>query len=419
MRLCLGYSGGLDSTVLLHLLARLRSDLDFVLTALHVHHGLSPHADAWAANCARVCQSLAVPLGVEHVTVTRAGKGMEAAARQVRYQAYAKQSADFVVLAHQLDDQIETFLMRLLRGSGLRGLQGMAPETRQHDIPVLRPLLAVPRAALERYAAAHGLGHVEDESNQDIDLTRNYLRAKLLPVLSAHFPAYRGVLTRTMSHIQEADALLDQLARDDVASMDDKIHPRVKDLLALGYARGKNLLRFWLADQLRLTPGSAPLYELWRQLESLRADAVLRWQVERVELRVFQGRLYAQPVLPADDVPDAMAWHGETSLAWGTVDRLIFRQSLGEGVALASIAGKPVVVRPWRAGGRLRPDCRRDAKALSKWFQAAEVPPWRRRSAAMLYIDGELAWVEGVGVDCRFQAHADEPGWVISRQPPL
>ena len=146
--LCVGFSGGLDSCVLLHILTCLRAELPITLSAVHVHHGLSPHADAWAAHCRALCETWQVPLRVESVTVAPSGKGLEAAARQARHAVFARQSADAVVLAHHLDDQVETFFMRLLRGAGPRGLSGMAEDSTWHGRRLLRPLLEVARSQL-------------------------------------------------------------------------------------------------------------------------------------------------------------------------------------------------------------------------------------------------------------------------------
>ncbi len=188
-RLCVGYSGGVDSTVLLALLADLRREFALHLSAVHVHHGLSSQADAWVTHCREQCASLDVPLRVERVVVDRAGLGLEAAAREARYRVFAGLDADALVLAHQRDDQAETLLLQLLRGAGMKGLAAMPEERGLGRMKLLRPLLAVPRGEIESHARAHGLVWVEDASNGDTALRRNAARTSGFSVFRSSSPA--------------------------------------------------------------------------------------------------------------------------------------------------------------------------------------------------------------------------------------
>src|SRR3989338_1659156 len=189
----IGLSGGVDSVVLLHLLHQLAPRFSWQLSALHVHHGISPNADAWAEFCAELCARLHIPLHVEHVDIAPLRKhGIEAAARKLRHAAFARQSCDFVALAHHADDQAETLLLQLLRGAGVRGASAMPLLAGREGSPnLLRPLLHCLRREILDYAAAHGLRWIEDESNADDSYPRNFLRHRLLPLLEEKFPAYR------------------------------------------------------------------------------------------------------------------------------------------------------------------------------------------------------------------------------------
>src|SRR5689334_24493547 len=178
-RIAVGLSGGIDSVVLLHLLKHHPR-----ITAIHVHHGLSPNADAWAAFCRRLCRNWGIPLSVFRVKVKRAGKGLEAAAREARYDAFRKVKVEVIALAHHLDDQAETVLMNLLRGAGLRGASGMPAERAFHGKRLVRPLLGVPREAIVAYAVRNGLRWIEDESNAREELTRNFIRRRLAPLIA-------------------------------------------------------------------------------------------------------------------------------------------------------------------------------------------------------------------------------------------
>src|SRR5258707_1079189 len=167
-RIAVALSGGIDSVVLLHLLKEHPG-----ISAVHVHHGLSANADAWAAFCRRLCKQWGVPLKISKVKVRRSGKGLEAAAREARYGAFGKLDADVIALAHHLDDQAETVLMNLLRGAGARGASGMAERTRSGGKTFLRPLLGTTRKEILAYARKHALEWIEDERNPDVGLTRN------------------------------------------------------------------------------------------------------------------------------------------------------------------------------------------------------------------------------------------------------
>ncbi|HEY6822099.1 MAG TPA: tRNA lysidine(34) synthetase TilS, partial [Burkholderiales bacterium] len=195
-----GLSGGLDSVVLLHLLKARAARQGFALRALHVHHGLSPNAEAWARHCRALCQAWGIPIQVSRVRVSRNGKGREAAAREARYAAFRNAKGDVLMLAHHLGDQAETILHNLLRGSGVRGAAGMPPAASFGKKILARPLLDVPRAAILAYARAQGLEWVEDESNTDESLTRNFLRRSVGPLLASRFPRWQEALARAARH---------------------------------------------------------------------------------------------------------------------------------------------------------------------------------------------------------------------------
>src|ERR1051326_9192300 len=186
--IAVGLSGGVDSVVLLH---RLKQEYPAV-RAIHVHHGLSPNADAWAQFCRKLCRRLGVPLRIERVAVRRAGRGLEAAAREARHAAFRKSGADCIVLAHNLDDEAETVLMNLLRGAGLRGASGMAERSRLGKQTLLRPLLGVSRKEILAYAREHRLEWIEDESNAEESFARNFIRRSVGPLLEERYPQWKA-----------------------------------------------------------------------------------------------------------------------------------------------------------------------------------------------------------------------------------
>lgn len=416
-RLCVGLSGGLDSVVLLHVLCGLRSELGFALCAVHVHHGLSPHADAWADFCVALCRAWDVPLRVERVYVERNSRhGLEAAARQARYQVYAGLAVDFVVLAHQQDDQAETVLLNLLRGTGVTGMAAMPVErVLESGVRLLRPLLEVTRAQIEQYACKHGLTWVEDESNADLRFARNHLRQAVLPLIESRHPAYRRTLSRAARHFAECAGLLTELARLDAKQVVDVAGLKLAALSQLSRARAKNLLR-WYLDGLGLDPWpEARLEAVLDQLLTAGPDNRVEIQAGDRSLRVWRGHLQVVSAV-AERTGVSVVWRGEESLSFAG-GRLTFKRSVGEGISLARLGGKTVTLRTRSGGERLRPECNRPRRTLKRLCQERAIPPWERDLLPLLYVGLELAWVAGIGTDCAWQAAKGEAGLLIAWHP--
>jgi tRNA(Ile)-lysidine synthase len=425
--IAVGLSGGMDSVVLLHLLAELAPRHAWKLSAVHVHHGISPHADDWAAFCGRLCETHGVPFSVEHVDIKPVRHmGVEAAARHLRHAVLARQSADFVALAHHQDDQAETLLLQLLRGAGVRGLAAMAavgrppvPHGEGGRLPtLLRPLLGVSRAELAAFAAAQGLKWVEDESNSDESYPRNFLRHNIIPALNQRLPGSGAALARSAGHLAEADALLDVLAEQDAAAERDGERAfdgetlAVARLAELERARAKNLLRWFLRQRDALMPDASRLDEMLRQMVTARQDAQIRIEWGEWALRRYRGRVH---VCPRETEPDAalvVLWAGEPALAWpGGVVR--FLPASGEGVSAEKLAGTSVTIRARHGEETLRPDSARPERSLRDLFQAQGVPPWRRAGWPLLYCGDRLVAVPGIAVDSDWRASAGLPGLVL------
>lgn len=270
-RLSVGLSGGCDSVVLLHVLSR----LGFAgrLSAIHVHHGLSPNADLWAEFCVEYCRRLEIPLRVEKVAVDRKnGLGLEAAARQARYAVFADAATDCLLLAQHRGDQAETVLFNLLRGTGVTGAAAMPVERRFAGRRLLRPLLGMGRVEIDVYARVNKLAWVEDESNADLSLTRNYLRHQALVALSQRFPSAEASLAQAASNFAEAAGLLDELAELDWRLAGEGEALRLSVLRELSVPRLKNLLRYRLRQLEWRVPVAARLDEFARQLQSAGPD---------------------------------------------------------------------------------------------------------------------------------------------------
>ncbi|MCC7486131.1 MAG: tRNA lysidine(34) synthetase TilS [Burkholderiales bacterium] len=424
-RVVLALSGGVDSVVLLDLLHRLRGRARFALCAAHVDHGLSPRSGEWASFCRRTCRRLGVPLRVVSVRVERGG-GVEAGARAARYAALGRQRCDFVALAHHRDDQVETLLLQLLRGAGVKGLAAMpavsgtppAATRRGHGaaaVPVfIRPLLEVTREEILAYAKARGLEWVDDESNAELRFRRNYLRHRVLPVIAAQFPGYRAALARSARHLAEAAALLDDLAAADGAGAIDAGALRVEALRRLPPARARNLLRHFIARAGMDMPGAARLGEALRQALGAAKDARVAVELGERTLCRHEGRLYL--VGGRTPAPLALEWRGERAVALAALGgTLHMRRMRGRGVSLARLRGRPLSIGVRRGGERLQVDSRRPRRTLKNLLQEARVPPWERERLPLLYCGHELVWAAGIGIACAYRARAGEqavmPEW--------
>jgi tRNA(Ile)-lysidine synthase len=371
-RIAVALSGGVDSVVLLHLL----KDHPRV-SAIHVHHGLSPNADAWAASCRRLCRQWDVPLTISKVRVRRSGKGLEAAARVARYDAFGKLDAEVIALAHHLDDQAETVLMNLLRGAGLRGASGMRALSRFEGKLLARPLLEVSREQIEAYARAHGLRWIEDESNADEALTRNFLRRRVAPLLETRFPQWKRALARAARLASEKDD------------------------------RASRLLREFLASRNLKAPTEARLVEMLKQLTGRGAST--RIEHDGATLRVHRDRLVGDGPAPADFA--SVPWKGERRLKIPALGGEV-RFRAGIGIATRHVKSGSFQLRLRSGGERLQVHARRPRRTLKNLFQEAGVPSWVRLRTPLLFCGEDLVWVPGLGVDVRYQGRGVAPEWI-------
>jgi tRNA(Ile)-lysidine synthase len=435
-RLLVGLSGGVDSVVLLDSLLRARRLLRFRLSALHVNHQLSPRAGRWSAFCRSLCRGRGVPFKSVKVSVAR-GDSVEAAARAARYAAYAREPADYVVLAQHQDDQAETVLLQLLRGAGVKGLAAMPRlrrdegrgtrvggkttrhstlDTRHSTPAILRPLLDVTRQEILEYAKRRGLKWIEDESNADTYFQRNFLRHEVLPVIARRFPGYRGTLARSAQHLAEAARVLDEVAAADGADQMEGGTLAVEALRRLPAARAKNLLRYFLSRRGVSMPGTERLDEALRQALTAKEDARVLIGLGGVELRRFEDRLHAVPKLAAPRPGYARRWRGEKKLLLPELGGVLaMDRGRGAGVSMARLQGRPVTIRARRGGERLQPDRRRPRRSLKNLLQEARMPPWQRERLPLIFCGDELVWAAGIGVDCAYSSARDEaalrPEW--------
>lgn len=420
----MGYSGGRDSSVLLHALAGLRPHLpdDSEMRAVHVNHGLSAYADTWSQHCASVCSALTLPCQILRVNAKpQSGESPEAAAREARYQAITVliEAGDVLLTAHHQDDQAETLLLQLLRGAGPHGLAAMPVCTPFGAGWLARPLLGMTATDLASYAEQHQLSWIEDPSNVDTGFDRNYLRHDVMPHLKQQWPAVSRTLSRAAAHAAEAASLLDTLADSDMrlvqGSTQDTLS--VSGLLTLDEARQRNVLRRWFKRLNLPVPTTIHLQHIQHDILNAAADSIpcVGWGSvnQGAEARRYRDLIYAMPRLPAHNPHITRTWDMRQPLTLAGVGTFTATSTPDAGIKVSLLTGHSVSVRFRQGGERCRPAGRGHTHELRKLFQERGVPPWQRDRLPLIYIGGELAAVANLWVCEPFHAAHNEPGIVV------
>jgi tRNA(Ile)-lysidine synthase len=430
--IAIAYSGGLDSSVLLQLAHAHARESGASVFAFHVHHGLSPNADAWLAHCEGACAALGVRFEHRRVNVANTKSGTEAAARKLRYAALGEMcrahGVGLLLTAHHLDDQAETVLLQLLRGSGPAGLSGMdAANTASSllgsdQIVMARPLLHVARGELEQYAGDRGIAWVDDESNADPRYARNALRHQVMPALAHAFPGFQQRFARSAAHAQSAQRLLTELAEQDLSACLDGDAVDLARLRTLSLDRIHNLLRHWFATRDLSMPSTAWMTEMVAQLLEARADAQLLVTHPACHIRRHRGRLVITPKLPElagmrdpDDVGvidkqgESFRWHGEASLRFPAYGGVLHFEQAGQGFERHWLGARDLVIDFRKGGERLKLAANRPTRSLKAHYQACAIPAWERTRLPIVSANGALLFAAGLGMDCRhFATDADD-----------
>lgn len=410
--LLVAYSGGRDSTALLDAACRLRRARTAgfeSIVAVHVHHGLLAEADGWERHCAETCAALEVPLTVRRVEVERRGGSVEDAAREARYAALAEEAAGrdaaALLTAHHLDDRIETFLINWMRGAGLDGLTGFVAARAFDRTMLLRPWLAVPRADIEHYVSKRELAFVDDPSNAEPRLLRSALRAKVLPALRSARPGFLRGAARSIELLAEAADALHELAGTDLAACIEDAPAgmlRLDRLASLPPGRRAVTVRAWLASQGEGAPSRARVQQVLAQALSSRADARMKVRIGSREVRRHRGLLLLRRTQAEYRSEATLHWRGEREIgvpSWGGV--LCFEPTAGEGFEPDWLAAVPLHVRGRGGGERFKPQALRPSKTLRRLFQDAGIAEFERAALPLLWRDGRLIYVAGLGADAR------------------
>jgi tRNA(Ile)-lysidine synthase len=407
-KLCVALSGGLDSTVLLHAMAALATEVPVKLRAIHVDHGLQAASPAWADACAAACRSAGVPLEILSLALAPPrGASVEAAAREARYAALAPllEDGEWLLTAHHRNDQLETVLIQLLRGAGVAGLAAMPARVAFGRGSHVRPLLDFDRAELAAYAGAHRLAWIDDPMNLDPRFDRGWLRSRVLPAIRERWPAAASTVARSASHLAEASRLLSEIAAIDAGGIVDDGRLSLVGLARLSRDRQVNLVRGWLREQGLRPPPAARLNAALPDFMTAREDGApaLRW--DGGEIRRYRGLLYALQSLweavPAND-------DGATSVELGPgCGQFALVAGLGGGLCAARTV-RPVL-RFRRGGESLRPHPGRPRKRLKDLCQEAGVVPWMRERLPLVFVGDQLVAVADLWIDADFAAEAGRP----------
>jgi tRNA(Ile)-lysidine synthase len=381
----------MDSVVLLHALVQLRAQLPIRLTALHVNHGISPNAADWAGFCLKTCRSLDVPCDIATLPPVHAtGGGLERAAREARYEVFARVDADVLCMAHHMNDRAETLLLNLFRGAGPQGLAAM-PSTRfLNGKQLVRPFIDLPRSDLQAWANAQGLSWVEDESNENLHFRRNYLRHVVLPAIGQQFPGITTVLARTAEQMQEQTALLSRLAEADAKHCEDEHgRLRISQWALLPPIAARNVLKHRLSRAGVHIPSARRLEALAAQLVDARQDAEVFVRFGQTGCHLWRDRLWLDHAMNAPQPQPQKLANGVIDWTDGQLD--------AQGDALV-ITQRGLVIRAVGQGQRFQPvgRCR---STISELLREQGVPPWVRPRLPALWSDERLCWVAGLGWD--------------------
>jgi tRNA(Ile)-lysidine synthase len=412
--IALAYSGGLDSAVLLHLAHRFARANGVTLYAFHIHHGLSPNADHWLEHCRQTSAVLEIAFDARRVSLTQKDEsGTEEAARNARYAALgamcAQHDVGLLLTAHHLDDQAETVLLQLLRGSGVAGLSGMdvanhAPTLLGNaSLVMARPLLALSRAILEQFASEREIRYIDDESNRDPRYARNALRHQVMPQLAACFPGFQQRFARTAQHAQATQRLLIEFAAQDLAACRVGDALDVNRIKHLSTDRADNLLRYWFGSRGMRMPSTAWLSEMRTQLFEAKADAQLCVTHPDCHIRRHRDHVYITPRFDQDyfDVePLDFVWNGEASLHFPVFHGTLYFDADETGIAVDWLRGRSCVIHYRQGGERLKPAANRPTKSLKYHYQAMDIPAWEREQLPMVSSGGKLLFAAGLGMDC-------------------
>ncbi len=382
------YSGGLDSHVLLHSVSTYFTDV----RAIHVHHGLNAQADLWASHCQQTCKSLNIPLTIEKIQLPTPHQNIEALAREKRYEVFSKIIGpdEALLTAHHQDDQAETLLLQLFRGAGLKGLSSMAEKMSFGQGVLLRPFLHISQSTIRQYALTHQLAWIEDDSNNNLQFQRNFLRQQLIPLIQTQWPGIHKTLSRSAGHMANAQTLLETLATQDLKEI---IQPNqtlwIPALCQLSTQRQQNVIRYWLTQRNLPLPSQQKLQSIQKTVLNCNPDAnpIVTWT--GVEIRRYRQQLYALNSAQNTKITKCYEWNLNENLEIEGASKPLTKEALtAQGIHLPSI--EKLTIRFRQGGERCLLPGHTHSKSLKKLFQAWGIPPWERNKIPLIYHNDQL-----------------------------
>lgn len=398
----IGLSGGVDSVVLLQLF----SQLGVKLRALHVHHGLSPNADRWAEFCEQLCKRLNIPFILQKVAVEKS-LGIEAGARAARYQAITETilSPEVLVTAHHLDDQAETFLLALKRGSGVKGLSAMQAVVFRQHFAIFRPLLSIGKTQILHYAAQHGLEWVEDESNINSDYDRNFLRREVLPLLNQRWPHFNRMVARSAGHCAEQQKLLEELLTEELEHYADFTRKTLQVDIFPHFSpqKQRQLIRLWLEKCGEPMPSGARLKQILDTFVFARQDKNPQLKLGKYILRRYRRQLYLTPEFAAMHDFCAQLLLGQTITLPDRIGEIrrtrteIICKFSGKSDRLPipnALQNAPLTVKLHHSG-KVKRYGLNHREEMKKLWQQANIPLWQRCRTPLIFWREELVFLVG------------------------
>ena len=420
-KVCVAFSGGLDSRVLLELTIK-KISLDRLLV-IHVNHGLSAEADYWQRHVEETCDSIGVQLVTEKVTVQSAGKGLEAAARDIRYKVFDKHmsESDILLQGHHFDDQVETILYRLLRGSGAKGLAGI-PKTRKLSRGILfRPLLGIKRSDLENFAKTCSLKWIEDESNKNNEFDRNFIRNNILPKITERWPDYHARFDTLIRNSRSNKRLSASIFKQDIQTLDQKQERGghsidIRVFSSLDRVRQKNVLLYWADSNGMQSPGHKIIREILDSLLNADEDKKSQVNFRQTQYRKYRDRVYLLDGKSFSDLEilrsQKIVWNKESRLDLDPVSHLKFDVTQGDGIRYPKKV--PVIIKFRKGGERSHPSGREHSNSLKKCLQESGLEPWWRDYVPLIYFGSELVAVGDLWIQKDWEAGIKEPSLKVS-----
>ena len=410
----IGLSGGVDSMVLLNVLYQLKTKLNLKLSAIHVHHGLSKNADNWGQVCFDECKKLGVDFSQKKINIDNSeGIGIEASARKARYQILHQLSNELLVTAHHQNDQAETLMLQLLRGSGLKGLASMPSYDQERNL--WRPFLKISRDIIEEYAKDNNIRFIEDESNKNIEFDRNFLRLEIFPKLIKRFPQTIRSLGRSADLVAEGLNLNKAIAKEDAKNYfsEDFIKLSTKIFSTLPRDRVVNLIRWWLDKNQQKMPSQKIMDQIYTQIISAKKDAQINIHISsEMSVRAYKNFLWLVKIKKEKNSYD-LIWKGEDIFELPGSGKLLFKPCLGKGISLEKVGSSILRIQNRKGGERFKPKRNQPTRTLKYLLQEINMPPWERELLPIIYSEDMLVAVPNYGVHHEFVTDKDKMGLII------